>query len=43
MIEIDVDHQINAGQRQIGTRTIDSGETHVVTVGQSYDTDPADP
>jgi hypothetical protein len=28
---------------QIGTRTIDSGETHVVTLSQSYDTDPADP
>jgi uncharacterized protein YndB with AHSA1/START domain len=42
MIEIDVDHQINAVQRKIGTPTIDSGETHVVTLSQSYDTDPAD-
>ena len=31
MIEIDVDHQINAVQRTVGTRTIDTGETHVVT------------
>jgi uncharacterized protein YndB with AHSA1/START domain len=42
MIEIDVDHQIKAVQRNIGTRTIDSGEAHVVTVSQCYDTDPAD-
>ena len=42
MIDIDVDHQINAVQRTVGTRTIDPGEAHVVTVSQSYDTDPAD-
>jgi uncharacterized protein YndB with AHSA1/START domain len=42
MIEIDVDHQINAVQRNLGTRTIDIGEAHVVTVSQAYDTDPAD-
>jgi uncharacterized protein YndB with AHSA1/START domain len=42
MIEIDVDHQIKAVQRNIGTRTIDSGEAHVVTVSQCDDTDPAD-
>jgi uncharacterized protein YndB with AHSA1/START domain len=42
MIDIDVDHQINAVQRSVGTRSIDTGEAHVVTVSQSYDTDPAD-
>jgi uncharacterized protein YndB with AHSA1/START domain len=42
MIEIDVDHQIKAVQRKVGPRTIDSGDAHVVTVSQSYDTDPAD-
>jgi uncharacterized protein YndB with AHSA1/START domain len=42
MIEIDVDHQINAVQRNLGTRTIDIGEAHVVTVSQAYDTHPAD-
>jgi uncharacterized protein YndB with AHSA1/START domain len=42
MIEIDVDHQIKAVQRGIGTRTIDTGEAHVLTISQSYDTDPAD-
>jgi uncharacterized protein YndB with AHSA1/START domain len=42
MVEVDVDHQITAVQRNVGTRTIDTGEAHVVTVSQSYDTDPAD-
>jgi uncharacterized protein YndB with AHSA1/START domain len=42
MIEIDVDHQINAVTRNLGTRTIDVGDAHVVTVSQAYDTDPAD-
>jgi uncharacterized protein YndB with AHSA1/START domain len=42
MIEIDVDHQINAVQRNLGTRTIDIGEANVVTVSQGYDTDPTD-
>jgi uncharacterized protein YndB with AHSA1/START domain len=42
MVEVDVDHQIKAVQRNVGTRTIDTGEAHVVTVSQSYDTDPAD-
>jgi uncharacterized protein YndB with AHSA1/START domain len=42
MIEIDVDHQINAVQRKLGTRTIDIGEANVVTVSQGYDTDPTD-
>ena len=42
MTEIDVDHQINAVQRTVGPRAIDTGEAHVVTVSQSYGTDPAD-
>jgi len=42
MFEVDVDHQIKAVQRNIGTRTIDTGEAHVITISQSYDTDPAD-
>ncbi|HKP40848.1 SRPBCC domain-containing protein [Mycobacterium sp.] len=42
MIEIDVDHQVKAVQRDVGTRTIDTGEAHVITVSQSYGTDPAD-
>jgi uncharacterized protein YndB with AHSA1/START domain len=42
MIDIDVEHQINAVRRTVGSRTIDIGEAHVVTVSQSYDTDPGD-
>jgi uncharacterized protein YndB with AHSA1/START domain len=42
MIEVDVDHQIKAVQRDLGTRAIDVGEAHVVTVSQVYDTDQAD-
>jgi hypothetical protein len=42
MIEIDVDHQVKVVQRTVGTRAIDTGEAHVITVSQSYDTGPAD-
>ena len=42
MKDIDVDHQINAVQRTVGTRTIDSGTAHVVTISQAYDTDQDD-
>jgi uncharacterized protein YndB with AHSA1/START domain len=42
MFDVDVDHQINAVRRTVGTRTIDIGEAHVVTISQTYDTDPAD-
>jgi uncharacterized protein YndB with AHSA1/START domain len=42
MFEVNVDHQIKSVQRVVGTRIIDSGDAHVVTVSQSYDTDPAD-
>jgi uncharacterized protein YndB with AHSA1/START domain len=42
MTEVDVEHQIKAVQRNIGTKTIETGEAHVLTISQSYDTDPAD-
>lgn len=42
MTDIDVDHQIKTVQRNVGSRTIDTGEAHVITFSQSYDTDPAD-
>jgi len=42
MTEIDVDHQINAVKRTLGTRTIDTGSAHVITISQSYDTDQDD-
>jgi uncharacterized protein YndB with AHSA1/START domain len=42
MIDIDVDHQINAVRRALGKRVIGSGEAHVVTISQAYDTDPDD-
>jgi uncharacterized protein YndB with AHSA1/START domain len=35
---IDVSHQINAVQRQVGTRMLEEGEARVVTVSQTYDT-----
>ncbi|CAM4305379.1 hypothetical protein MB901379_00077 [Mycobacterium basiliense] len=42
MIEVDVDYQINAVRRTVGTRVLEAGEAHVVTVSQSYATDPED-
>lgn len=42
MIEIDVDHQINAVKRHLGARELDAGTAHVVTVSQTYDTEPED-
>jgi uncharacterized protein YndB with AHSA1/START domain len=42
MTEIDVDHQINGVKRTLGTRTIETGEAHVITISQSYDTDQDD-
>ncbi|ULE32457.1 SRPBCC family protein [Mycobacterium sp. IDR2000157661] len=42
MKDIDVDHQINAVRRTVGTRAIESGEAHVVTISQAYDTDQDD-
>jgi uncharacterized protein YndB with AHSA1/START domain len=34
---IDVDQQINAVRRQVGTRVFEAGEAHTVTIGQTYD------
>lgn len=42
MTEIDVEHQINAVERILGSRTIDAGQARVVTIGQTSDTDPDD-
>jgi uncharacterized protein YndB with AHSA1/START domain len=36
---IDVDHQINAVARKVGTTTLEKGEARVVTVSQTYATD----
>ncbi|WP_199434835.1 SRPBCC family protein [Qaidamihabitans albus] len=34
---IDVDHQISAVRRQVGSRTLEAGEARTVTVRQTYD------
>lgn len=34
---IDVSHQINAVQRQVGTRTLEAGEARTATLSQAYD------
>jgi uncharacterized protein YndB with AHSA1/START domain len=34
---IDVNQQINAVRRQVGTRVLEAGEARTVTVSQSYD------
>lgn len=39
---IDVEHQITAVRREVGSRTLDAGEARVTTISQSYDTDAAD-
>jgi uncharacterized protein YndB with AHSA1/START domain len=39
---IDVDEQINAVRRTVGDRALEAGEARVVTISQSYDTDPGD-
>jgi uncharacterized protein YndB with AHSA1/START domain len=39
---IDVNHQITAVRRRVGTRVLEAGEARVVTVSQSYATDAAD-
>jgi uncharacterized protein YndB with AHSA1/START domain len=39
---IDVAHQINSVSRQVSTRVLDAGEARVVTVSQTYDTEPED-
>jgi uncharacterized protein YndB with AHSA1/START domain len=42
MLDVDVDHQINAVRRTVGSKTIDVGEADVITISQVYDTDAAD-
>ena len=39
---IDVEQQINAVRRTVGDRVLEAGEARVVTISQSYATDPAD-
>ena len=39
---IDVVHEINSVQRQVGSRTLDAGEARSVTVARVYDTTPED-
>jgi uncharacterized protein YndB with AHSA1/START domain len=39
---IDVNHQINAVRRTVGSRVLEAGEARVVTISQTYDTDAAD-
>ncbi|MDT0303076.1 SRPBCC family protein [Streptomonospora wellingtoniae] len=34
---IDVDHQIGAVRRRLGTRMLDAGEARVLTIGQTYE------
>lgn len=42
MMHVDVDHQINAVARTVGTRTMAAGTARIVTISQVYDTDPND-
>ena len=39
---IDVQRQLNAVRRTVGRKTFEAREAHVVSVSQTYDTDPAD-
>ncbi|KAA0024676.1 SRPBCC family protein [Antrihabitans cavernicola] len=39
---IDIDHQINAVSRTVGSRVLDAGEARVITVSQTYPTDVDD-
>jgi hypothetical protein len=39
---IDVQHQLNAVRRTVGTRTFQAREARVVTVSQTYDTNAED-
>ncbi|MGV0645956.1 SRPBCC family protein [Mycolicibacterium sp. XJ2546] len=42
MIDVNVEYQINAVQRTFGARTIESGQAHVATISQTYDTEADD-
>jgi uncharacterized protein YndB with AHSA1/START domain len=39
---IDVAEQINAVRRRVGTRVLEAGEARVITISQTYDTEPED-
>ncbi len=39
---IDVDHQINAVRRAVGTRVLEAGQARTVTISQVYDSDVDD-
>ncbi len=39
---IDVDHEINSLDRQVGSRTLEAGEARLLTVSRVYDTPPDD-
>ena len=39
---IDVDHEINSVERQIGGRTLEAGEARTLTISRVYDTTPED-
>jgi uncharacterized protein YndB with AHSA1/START domain len=39
---IDVDHEINSLDRQVGSRTLEAGEARMLTVSRVYDTPPDD-
>jgi uncharacterized protein YndB with AHSA1/START domain len=39
---IDVVHQINATQRQVGSRVLEAGDARTVTISQTYDADVDD-
>jgi uncharacterized protein YndB with AHSA1/START domain len=39
---IDVNHQVNAVRRTVGSTVLEAGEAHVITVSQTYPTDAAD-
>lgn len=34
---IDIDHQVNAVRRRVGTRVLEAGEARTVTISQTYD------
>ena len=42
MVEIDVEHAVNAVRREVGTRVLEAGDANVVSISRSYPTDVAD-
>jgi hypothetical protein len=39
---IDVNHHISSVDRQIGSRALEAGEAHSLTISRVYDTPPED-